>query len=678
MTSVELQWRLRRLSKMSASEMRWRVSDHVRRKRWASRQVSPDISPQAWARCSAKQTEAPWNTSRNPRFRDAPYGEVLQAVPEAPRRAVMLAAEEILTGRWHLLGTLRCDMEDPDWFLDPVTGRRAPQVEYCFTVDHRSEDVTGNVKQVWELSRLHHLTVLATAFALSGDERYAERAASHLRSWWAKNPFLSGVHWTSGIEAGLRLISWVWVRRLLAGWAGAAELFEQNEVARAQIWWHQHYLASFRSRGSSANNHVIAEAAGLLVASLAFDWFADSPHWRENAADVLQEELEKNTFPSGVNREMAFDYHGFVAELTVVAAAEADWAGRPLPTDLWALLFRMLDAGAATVDVRLRAPRQGDGDNGTALVLDPPAVERWPGLLAVGHALFETPRWWPPVPPTVASTVLASLTDGRRTPPCSEQRPSRYTDAGVTLIRSAPSDGKEIWCRCDAGPHGFLSIAAHAHADALAVEVRYDGTDVLADPGTYCYHGEPGWRSYFRSTLAHNTVEVGGQDQSASGGPFLWTRHAQSSMTGLETDEEGNVTSWSALHDGYRSLTPPVRHHRSVKLASRHRELEIVDSIETSGRHTVRLAFHLGPDIAVRRDGDSAELSWSDGTSFERATLLLPGGLRWTLSRGATDPVLGWYSARFGERQPSWVLVGEGRCSATGCDIHRTVLQFDR
>ena len=59
---------------------------------------------------------------------------------------------------------------------------------------------------------------------------------------------------------------------------------------------------------------------------------------------------------------------------------------------------------------------------------------------------------------------------------------------------------------------------------------------MLADPGTYCYHGEPRWRSYFRSTLAHNTIEVGGQDQSTSGGPFLWTRQAQSRLIELETE----------------------------------------------------------------------------------------------------------------------------------------------
>ena len=175
---------------------------------------------------------------------------------------------------------VRRDMEDPDWFFDPVTGRRAPQVDYCFKVNHRSEDVTGNVKQIWELSRMHHLTVLAAAFALTGDERYAERAAAHLRSWWAQNPFLSGVHWTSGIETGLRLIAWVWVRRLLDGWAGVTELFErQRGGAWPRSGGTSTTLHRFRSRGSSANNHVIAEAAGLLVAALAFDWFAESSRW---------------------------------------------------------------------------------------------------------------------------------------------------------------------------------------------------------------------------------------------------------------------------------------------------------------------------------------------------------------------------------------------------------------
>ncbi len=501
------------------------------------------------------------------------------------------------------------------------------------------------------------------------------RAASHLRSWWAQNPFLSGVHWTSGIETGLRLISWVWVRRLLDGWDGAADLFERNEVACAQIWWHQHYLLSFRSRGSSANNHVIAEAAGLLVGALGFDLFAESPGWAEEAARVLEQELRSNTFPSGVNREMAFEYHGFVAELTMVAAAEASWAGRPLSDDLWDQLYRMIDVVAATVDVKMRAPRYGDGDNGRALVIDPPTAEHWSGLLAIGEALYDAPDWWPKVEPTMTSTVLAFMA-GRHPVAEPRSRQSHYEDAGLTLLRSAPSDGEEIWCRCDAGPHGFLSIAAHAHADALAVEVRYNGVDVLADPGTYCYHGEPHWRSYFRSTLAHNTVEVGGNDQSSSGGPFLWRRQARTTLMELESAKDGEVVAWSAAHDGYQSLNPPVRHCRSVRLASRLRQLEIVDRLETTGKHDLRLAFHLGPEVDVRMVGKNAELAWPDDLATRCARLILPDGLSWSLHRGETDPVLGWYSPSFGVKQPAWVLIGHGTCSGTGSDIHTTALQF--
>ena len=122
----------------------------------------------------------------------------------------------------------RTDLVQPDWFTDPVTGRRSDPGRYSFRIDHRSQEQTGNVKQVWEISRLQHLTLLATAWFLTREEAYADRVASQLRSWWRENPFLSGVHWTSGIELGIRLISLAWIRRLLDDWPGAAGLFERG------------------------------------------------------------------------------------------------------------------------------------------------------------------------------------------------------------------------------------------------------------------------------------------------------------------------------------------------------------------------------------------------------------------------------------------------------------------
>ncbi|MGH3166138.1 MAG: heparinase II/III family protein, partial [Trebonia sp.] len=244
-------------------------------------------------------------------------------------------------------------------------------------------------------------------------------------------------------------------------------------------------------------------------------------------------------------------------------------------------------------------------------------------------------------------------------------RPWHFGDAGLTILRSSPADGREIWCRCDSGPHGFLSIAAHAHADALSLEVRHDGTEVLTDPGTYCYGSDPHFRRYFRSTIGHNTLEVLGRDQSASGGPTMWIRHARSRLTSLESSPDGQDARWAAEHDGYRTLRPPVTHRRTVEFHGHERVIEITDDIGGPGRPAVRLAFHLGPAVETDLDGCVLALRWRDRDGGQAtATMTLPSSLGWSLIRGATDPVLGWYSPAFGQKIPATDVIGAGFAAA--------------
>jgi hypothetical protein len=641
-------WYARRVARMSPAEMAWRARDQARQLAWSRRQVRREQVPAAGSPPAGER-----------RFATVLPPETAARVPEDARKAVLAAADQLLRGEWEVLGVARTDLVLPDWFLDPVTGRRSAVDRYAFRINHRSEEQTGNIKQVWEISRLQHLTLLATAWFLSQDESYAQRVADQLRSWWRENPFLSGVHWTSGIEIGIRLISLAWIRRLLDSWPPVADLFENNALAVRQIHWHQQYLAAFRSRGSSANNHVIAEAAGQLVASCAFPWFGESERWWRGSAQLLERELIRNTFPSGIGRELASGYQCFVAELGLVAAIEADAADRPLSPAAWQRLCAMVDSAAALLDERLRPPRQGDEDEGRALLLDAPAPNRWPSLLALGEALFGRLPWWPRAPADANSAIVGALADRTRDiAGRPAERPSRFADAGITLLRTAAGRSPEIWCRCDGGPHGYLSIAAHAHADALSVEVRCGGVDILADPGTYCYHGEPLWRSYFRSTIAHNTMELDGHNQSSDGGPFLWLHHANARE--LDVFDIGEVARWTAEHDGYMSLDPPTLHRRSVWLDRESRSVDIIDQID-GGSHDVRLAFHLGPDVHAEFDGINAILRWADGVRPGAARLELPGGLRWSLHRGENGPILGWYSSGLGRRVPTVTLIGRGR-----------------
>jgi hypothetical protein len=655
-------WYGRRLTRMSPAEMVTRVTDQVAKRRWRSRRV---------ADAALDPLTVPVGCARLPMPLEARID-----VPEDAKVRVKEAAEELLAGRWQVFACLRTDMAPaPDWFFDPSTGRRAPDRAYCFDLDHRDPTVVGDAKYVWELSRHQHLTVLAAAWYLAGDERYANAVATQLGSWWAANPFLSGIHWTSGIELGVRLLSWVWIRRLLHGWDRAAALFEHNPTFMQQLHHHQAWLARLPSRGSSANNHILAEMAGQFAASCAFPVFEESDAWREQAAATLRRELPGQTFASGLNRELATEYHGFVLELGLAAALEGEAAGHPLGVEVWSALRRMVDALAAVVDVRLRPPRQGDADDGHGLLLDAPGYDRWASLLHTGAVVFGAQPWWPPFPRSDVRTALWTSMARPRLPaaPRPARRPSLFADAGMVLLRDEGGRAEELWCRADHGPHGYLSIAAHAHADALAVEVRVGGVDLLADPGTYCYAVEPTWRAYFRSTFGHNTLEMAGTDQSTAAGPHLWTRHARAELEHVAGLDGGPVAEWRAAHHGYHRLRPPAVHRRSVRLHRQARQLVIKDHVDTRGVHDCRLTFHLGPEVICSLRGRQAALSWDGGR--RAAVLELPDGLAWRCLRGQTDPPIGWYSPAFGVRVPAFTLVGAGRLASGQTLV--TVLQLE-
>jgi hypothetical protein len=646
--SRDLGWYLRRLRRMSAAEVAGRTVDVARRRAWAVRQVRPGTAHGSVAGLRATRP-APAAVPRGTR----------EALPAEVRREVVAAADRLLAGDWRVLGVQRADIAEPDWFLDPVTGRRAPDGTLAFRIDHRDEALTGNVKAVWELSRHHHLTVLAAAYWLTDDERYADVVDQQLRSWWAANPFLTGVNWTSGIELGVRLVSWAWVRRLLDGWPKVGDLFETNDDALRQIRWHQQYLERHPSRGSSANNHAVAEQAGRLVAACAFPWYAESDRWRRDAAARLSRHFLANTWEDGLNRELATDYHRFVTELVTVAAVEAAAAGDDVPPQMWDRLARGYDAAAALLDVAGNPPRQGDGDEGRALVVDDPDEAPWTGLLGWGASVVGAQPWWPEVRPTLVAAVLGALIGTPRT--SVDRDPVRrrsFAGAGLTILSTDACLGPEIWCRCDGGPLGFLSIAAHGHADALSVEVRYDGVEILVDPGTYCYHGEPEWRSYFRSTRAHNTIELDRTSQAVEGGPFMWST-AVPVDTVIHHGLDADLSLWTATHRGYERLPGSPVHERTVRLAKPERRLVLEDRIRSGSGHEVRLHLHVGPAVTVALHGWRAEMTWTgrDGEPG-RAVLSLPAQLRWSVHRGETEPVLGWFSPRFGARQPVTTLTG--------------------
>jgi hypothetical protein len=635
---MDISWYLRRLRRMSPAEMLARLRAAAVQQAWRfAGTAGPAVGSVAWSGAGLR--------------RDAAFDA------DAARRLIA-AADAVMAGRWNVFGhNFDTSAADPDWHRDPRSGIRFDPTRYCFDVPYRDPSRVGNVKCLWEPSRLHHATLLAAAFHAGGDPRHAERAAEHLRSWWRRNPPLRGIHWLSGIELGMRLIAWVWTRRLLAGWSGVEALFERNPDFLRQIEQHERWLAALYSRGSSANNHLIAEAAGLFIAATAFRGPLSERRARL-AQGILEQEAVSQTFPDGMNRELAFGYHGYVLGLLLLAAVEGEAGGRPMSDDFWRILTRMSDALAANLSPdaggNLMPPRQGDGDDAWALMVDAPEDGPWAPLLDLCGALIGARDWWPkPQHRALLAALVPQVAAGRRLDdPRPARRPNRFAEAGITFLR-----GGALSCRVDHGPHGFLSTCAHGHADALSFELAIGGRPVLIDPGTYCYQGEAEWRRYFRGTGAHNTLELDGADQAVQGGTFLWSTQMTSWVESATGIDDGPVAELTVAHDGYRRLPAKATHIRQFRLDRTASALSIADRIEADAPVAVRLAFHLHPAVTVKLEAGRAQLRAGDAAL---AVLDLPDALRWQAHSGAENPPLGWYSPEFGEKEPCTALVGSG------------------
>ena len=118
-----------------------------------------------------------------------------------------------------------------------------------------------------------------------------------------------------------------------------------------------------------------------------------------------------------------------------------------------------------------------------------------------------------------------------------------FRDGGMSLIRQ--DAGRLLFRHADLG---LPDMYGHGHADALSILFFWKNIQVLADNGSGQYNGDQSVRNYFRSTIAHNTVELGGRDQAKMLGPFLWSDSYETVLDDFGVSPRLFAT---AHHDGY-------------------------------------------------------------------------------------------------------------------------------
>jgi hypothetical protein len=644
-----LAWKLNRLRTMGAAEIGHRVGRALQA-RWQAVGVGRRRQPPA----PAMRFGQPWLASW-------PQGLAVDRWREA--------ADRVLAGRWDVFSLSDQALGfPPDWNRDPLTSKRIP-LEFGKRLEYRDTARVGDIRHVWELNRHAELNTLAQAYALTGEMKYAEGCRTLLVSWFEQCPYPLGANWASSLELAIRLNNWAFAWHLLGG--AGSPLFERvdGEVLCRRwldaIYQHCDFVAGYLSRHSSANNHLLGELAGLYIASLTWPCWKESAGWRAQARRELEIEALKQNAPDGGNREQAFYYHHEALEWMLLAGLWGQANGEHFSAEYWARMEAMLVFIFSVMDAGGHVPMVGDADDAHIVRFEPEQHgDPYRSLLAMGAVLFQGAdfaakagrlddkgRW---LLGDGAVKTFADLTAARHI-----RSPRRaFPDVGYYLLGSDFDTADEVRVLVDAGPLGYLSIAAHGHADALAFTLSVGGHEVLIDPGTYTYQGDMKWREYFRGTSAHNTLTVDGVNQSQSGGRFMWLAHGNGRCIRFEQGDARQALV--AEQDGYRRLTDPLTHQREWGYEPTSKILTVIDRLSSRGAHEVAWFWHFAEAVAV---------SFEPGRVIARVPgwrieLVVPDGCGApVLLRGSEQPMGGWISRRFEQRTPACTVSWHARSS---------------
>ena len=443
----------------------------------------------------------------------------------------------------------------------------------------------------WDLNRHHWFSTLGFAYAYTGDERFIAAFLDRSADWIQCHlPGLGRIGWDTPFEVASRINAWLWAHYLFL---------------HSTAWPEQHYQSFVDALGLQAEylswtlehhcpgNHILLEAKALAMIGEAFPEFRGSARWRKLAWEALDAELVAQVCSDGVHAERSTMYHkiiaGELAELLVHCRRnDVKKAAR-----LEVIVAKMADFQGWIDQGHGNLPLFGDAHSNDTYYRFAAHAVAGSTPVAPEKILASEPvdytYWLSHSFPCIRSIhdELVSQPSGRA-----------FQKGGYYIARSGWSDDSDVlvW---DCGPAGYEINRKHAHLDCLSFTLSLGGMPILIDPGV---HETAKFKLPLRSTFAHNTVTIDGEEQGqlASRGE-IWSPPR---ATIEKWASSSRCTFMIGSHDGYYRKRAATSVMRTI-VAMHGKYWVIVDSIAGTGHRCMEQRLHVVPGASVSTESVS-------------------------------------------------------------------------
>jgi hypothetical protein len=611
-------------------------------------------------------------------FKREPFLNLHPCLPSLPERDTMLdllgeqidqlykQADEIVNGEVRMFGSPPVPL-----VLTP------PQPLLDWTNYERRGNLIGDqdIKAIWEPGRFGWACILAMAYHLSNDERYAETFWQNNELFLTSNPPYLGPHWFSAQEVAIRIIALAFALQVFTQ-SNQASPERLKNLAQAIAVHAERIPPTLPYSRSQNNNHLISEALGLYTASALLPEHPHAPKWHALGWKWLEYAFRTQIDPDGTYIQHSTNYHRLMLQAALLAFAVHDVSlvDDPIPEDItnrlqastrW--LWKLVDPETG------RVPNLGHNDGAYILPLTVCPYHDFRPVIYAAMQTFNQTKLAPQGYWNDLSNWLSATQDPIATDICFE-----FLREGAA-IKDMTSQPPHILQNPRNSSWAYLRVASFhsrpAHADQLHVDIWWRGLNLAQDAGTYLYNAPSPWDNSLTSALVHNTVVVDGQEFMQRAGRFLYLDWAQAEIVISEAIPNSNLLSLTAQHNGYRKIG--VLHSRQVTICD-DGHWEVIDQLDGSpgSVHTARLHWLLPDwDYEIQVDKESTEytlynirirspygwialklgLSETDGrpVQVKNSSLQLVRAGNLLYGSGSISPISGWASPTYGVKIPA-------------------------
>ena len=559
-------------------------------------------------------------------------------------QAIVKDGQSVLDNNCEILGSPKMHIgKSIDWMKDFRSEKQWPAKKLSrseiLDLNHESD-----IKRVWELSRFHQVWWLGKAYWATNDERYAEKFGELVGHWILHNPVGFGPNWANAMEVSIRSCNWIMGYCFFCASKSLSDEFWMRLLK--SLYSHGRFVQRHLEYAPHNGNHLISDIVGLLTLGLFFRSAPFGERWVQWAVRALQEEMETQVYPDGVNYEKSLGYHRFVLELFYTATILCKRNSIPLKDTFLSRLEKMFDFVLAYTRPDGSAPLVGDADDGRLFRFS--ASEDFNDhrhALSVGAVLFNRPDFGAASNELSQDVLWLFGADAfiKYRPMESQHIKSAgraFIHGGFYILRSA-----DAHVFIDADDIGTRGKGGHGHNDTLSFELWCDGSPLIVDSGTFAYTSDSHLRNQFRSTSAHNTIMVDGKELAEFAG--LWSvRSDRTNPRVLDFAKKVDRQIIEAEHYGYFRRPLGTIHRRRIELMVNPFGFVVTDVLSGSGSHDVESFLHFAPGVVLER-GDPRSIV----AKARNASYLI------SVSNGKLKTEEGWSSPSYGVRERNQVLI---------------------